>query len=354
MGAMNNVIRFMFCIALCLLGSKVFASSGQCTMVSGNPMLAINMGDKTITDANNVAGNSVDPFTAWSASNDYTLSCDCNSAAMDSGSWVFTTTTPLTNSGNNWFQLNDFLDIKLRVTIRGEQLTEIPFDGISTVSDSRKDLCTPGGLHLSGTTPSGHSGNIAIKIRKPIIGTMTIPQTLVAELWECYHTPSSGVCSASGPSILKYYVSGTISAPEECVLAGASNELNISTGIYNINSFKIKGQSANNPSVKTKTTFTLKCSSGVEATANLKLTLSATPDADYPAAIKSTMAGIGYVVYDDKLNPINPAGGLFPAVTLNDHQAQVSFYAEPVSTTGIAPATVGPVESTGYIRVDYD
>lgn len=352
MGAMNNVIRFMLCIALCLLGSKVFASSGQCTMVSGNPMLAINMGDKTITDANNVAGNSVDPFTAWSASNDYTLSCDCNSAAMDSGSWVFTTTTPLTSSGNNWFQLNDFLDIKLRVTVRGEQLTEIPFDGISTVSDSRKDLCTPGGLHLSGTTPSGHSGNIAIKIRKPIIGTMTIPQTLVAELWECYHTPSSGVCSASGPSILKYYVSGTISAPEECVLSGSA--INVSTGIYNINSFKIKGQSPNNPLYRAKETFTLKCSSGVEATANLKLTLSATPDPDYPAAIKSTLAGVGFMVYDDKLNPVNPAGGLFPAVTLNDHQAQVVFYADAVSTTGIPPAAPGTLESTGYIRVDYD
>ncbi|QMD48584.1 fimbrial protein [Citrobacter freundii] len=352
MGAMNNVIRFLFFTILCLLGSKVFAYTGQCMMVSGNPMLAINLGDKTIIDANNVAGNSIDPFAAWSASNDYTLSCDCNSAAMDSGSWVFTTTTPLTSSGNNWFQLNDFLDIKLRVTIRGEQLTEIPFDGISTVSDSRKDLCTPGGLHLSGTAPSGHSGNIAIKIRKPIIGTLTIPQTLVAELWECYHTPSSGVCSASGPSILKYYVSGTISAPEECVLAG--NILSVSVGIYNKNAFKIKGQSANNPSYKTQTTFTLKCSSGVEATANLKLSLSATPDPDYPAAIKSNMEGIGFVIYDDKLNPVSPAGGLFPVVVLSDHQASVSFYADTISTTGIPPTTGGEASSTGYIRVDYD
>lgn len=352
MGAMNNVFRFVFCMTLCLLGSKVFAYTGQCTMVSGNPMFAINLGDKIITDANNIAGNSVDPFEAWSGSNDYTLSCDCSSSAMNSGAWAFTTTTPLTSSGNNWFQLNDFLDIKFRVTVRGEQLTEIPFDGLSTVSDSRKDLCTPGGLHLSGTTPAGHSGNIAIKIRKPIIGTLTIPQTLVAELWECYHTPSSGQCSASGPSTLKYYVSGTISAPEECVLAGGA--LNVSVGIYNKNAFKIKGQSTNNPSYKTKTTFTLKCTSGVEATANLKLSLSATPDSDDPAAIKSNMEGIGFVIYDDKLNPVNPAGGLFPAITLNDHQAEVSFYTDTISTTGVPPATGGEADSTGYIRVDYD
>lgn len=350
---MKILIRCLWGVALCFTSQNLLAYTGQCRVVSGNPAININLGAKTITDANNIVGNSVDPLSSWSATNDYSLSCDCDGTTISSGLWAFSAASSLPASGDGWLQLNDSLDVKLSLNIRGQSpLISVPFDGIGGNSDSRADICSASGLHLSGSSPNGHNGDLGIRIRKPIIGTMTIPQTLIGELWECYNTPSSGECTMSGASTLKYYLSGTISAPEECILDN-TDMINISLGSFYLGAFKIKGLPPGDPYL-TGVSFTISCSSGVEATANLKLSLSGPPDPDYPMAIKTDKAGVGVMVFDANQNAIDPSGGVFPPVTLRDHKVKVMIYSEPVSTTGTPPTETGKFTANAYIRVDYD
>lgn len=345
---MRIIIRYILALVLCFFSHNLLAYTGHCNLISGDGTIGDDFGTKILTDTNNVAGNSIDPFYSWSSAKSYSLLCDCDSANVKTGIWAFSAKSSLPYTMDGWLQLNDYMDIKVRLKIKSG-LSDVPFNDLSTGAENKNFVCTTG-LAISGSTASGNSGNFAIRLKKPIIGTITIAPTVIAELWECYNTPASSTCPTSGSSVLKYYLSGTISAPETCTIGTGSISINL--GSYYTGGFRVKGQPPIGTS-KQEFTASIACSSGIETTANLKLSLSATPDSDYPLAIKSNVSGVGVIVTDSQGNIINPANGAI-SFTLNNSKQDIKFYSAPVSTTGIAPTTTGQFQSTGFLRVDYD
>lgn len=338
-------------LLLLLSGGPVLAYTGQCITASGDPNIGVNFGVKTLDEENNQAGVEKDNFYSWHEANDYYVQCDCDSQNVPSGRWAFAASSPLPSAGGNWFAINDYLAVEVSLQVKDSSSTTVPFENIGTAADNRKHICMDGGQRLGGTDASGHNGSFSLKILQPFVGTVTMPNIVLAYLYECYNIPASNTCSASGAPVLTYYLSGTVNSLESCSVNGGEtvevNLENIFAGNFTAIGQKPFGAKTAELSIP------VRCNTGNSGMINVSLSLSAATDPDYPQAIKTSRSGVGVMVTDRNGVAVSPAGGSIPLSIPNnaDGYAQMNVY--PVSTTGMPPEP-GGFEATASIRIDFD
>lgn len=325
-----------------------YAYAGACTNTAGENKLLSDIGNLTITDAQNIAGAIADPFANWVGQGTYTIKCDCNSRQAKNGRWAFSAQMFLPQSEPGWYMLNDFLSVKVRSQVKGPTPSEIPFNNLGTGSETAFKICEKSET-INGIG-SGSSGNIGLKINKTILGAVQINNVKMAGLWICYNTPASDTCSTAGESNLNYYFNGTITAPQNCTI-NAGQVISVDLGTEFSGNFSGAGQKPKSYTPR-QVKIPVQCSSGIDAMATLQYRITATANSDYKSAIKTSNDGVGVLIEDPQGNVITPntTETSFP---LSNSKAEIEFNVSPVSTTGTFSQS-GPYTATATIAVEYD
>lgn len=346
-----SLIRILFAGLLLMWAGQAAAYTGQCHTTQGDPYIGVNFGVKTLAEEDNAAGVIKDNFYQWNETNDYYVSCDCDKDNVRNGLWAFASDSPLPYMGDNWYKVNDYLAVKVLLQVKGNSPTAVPFENIGTGSDTRWHICDPGGQRLGGQGASGNGGSFSLQILQPFVGSVTIPSMVLARLYECYNIPASSSCSATGESVLTYYLSGTVNSLESCsVNAGEAIEVDLGN-VFAAN-FRVIGQKP--LGAKTvELSIPVRCNTGNTGLVNVNLSLTANTDPAYPQAIKTSRPGVGVVVTDGQNNVISPAGGRLPLAIPDNEDSFARMNVYPVSTTGTPPET-GRFEATATVRIEFD
>lgn len=348
---MQRIITMLLMGVLMLASASAMAYTGKCHTASGNPLIGVNFGVSTLSEEENEAGVVKDHFYTWSEANDYYVSCDCDKDAVRDGLWAFASDSPLPAMGDSWYKINDYLAAQVWLGVKGNSPSEVPFENVGTSADTRWHICDPGGQRLGGTGSSGNSGYFSLKILQPFVGTVTIPNIVLAHLYECYNIPASSSCTATGEPVLTYYLSGTINSLQSCsVNAGETIEVDLGD-IFAAN-FKVQGQKPTGAKT-VALSIPVRCNTGNSGLVNVSLSLTATHDNDYPQAIKTSRPGVGVLVTDSQGNAVSPDGGAISLAIPDNQDAYAKMNVFPVSTTGVPPE-IGSFEATASVRIDFD
>ncbi|OAT35188.1 fimbrial protein [Proteus myxofaciens] len=128
----------------------------------------------------------------------------------------FKATTDLPSVGNNFFQLNEYVDIRIKFEIWGpDPLPTVPF---IDKENNRNDLqgCTVPSSpkpHIS----SGSSGELTFRLRKPIINGVSLSGSAIAQMYAMvsYRGKPSGY--GSEPISKLIITSGIITTEDKCI-----------------------------------------------------------------------------------------------------------------------------------------
>lgn len=348
---MQRIINMLLVGVLMLLSAKVMAYTGQCHTASGNPYIGVNFGTSTISEEENQAGVVKDDFYSWNEANDYYVSCDCDKDAVRDGRWAFASDSPLPALGDSWYKINDYLAAQILLRVKGNSASKVPFENVGTSGDTRWHICDPGGQRLGGSGASGNAGSFSLKILEPFVGAVTIPQMVLARLYECYNIPASDTCSSTGAPVLTYYLSGTINSLQSCSV-NAGETIEVDLGDVFAANFKVQGQKPMGAKM-VALSIPVRCNTGNSGLVNVNLSLTATRDSDYPQAIKTSRPGVGVLVSDAQGNVVSPDGGAISLAIPDNQDAYAQMNVFPVSTTGVPPE-IGSFEATASIRINFD
>lgn len=323
---------------------SVFAN-GNCHGVSGPNPVSINVGSLQISDPQkNTAGYTVDPAYSWNGFST-TMTCDCTES---SAVWVFTAQMylPESDTNDNWYSLNNYLDTQVRIIDKYWTTPKtIPFSNQITSGKYLSCKSTP----TTQPAATGTVGNLALRIRKPFVGTAFINNTKVASVFTCMATDE--VCIPDGQPTMDYYFSGTVTVPQNCVI-NAGTELVVNLGDFYSNDFNTIGEK---PESYTPKTFNvpIQCNDAT-ASANLTLRLQGTVSTGVINALASDNPDVAVVVTDGSGNLLIPnnSSSVIPLTLDDNNQANITLRAYPVGTTGKTP-TEGVFTTLAYLRVDF-
>ncbi|WP_455424519.1 fimbrial protein [Dryocola sp. LX212] len=344
---MLKMIKIILFVLFASFAQQGFATTYVCYNPSGATYLTVNSGVTQVTTTDNVVGFIKDPAYSWSSLGTYVLHCGCSAGSEHAYFWVFTARMLIPDSGDGWYSVNDYLDIKQRISVSG-QLKDVPFTNLNGgVASDDNHVC--GYDQTMANTATGNSGNFALRIKKPFIGTVNLGVIPVSELYSCLS--NDGLCPTSGVAPVQYKITGTVVVPQNCSI-NAGTQVVVDMGKFYSGDFSTIGQK---PERYTPKTFTIpiKCND-ISASANLTLRIQGTASAGVPSALQSDNSDVGVVITDDSGTPLipNDTGSVIP-FTLNDgYESNITLHAYPVGTTGNTPA-LGQFTTLAYLRVDF-
>lgn len=210
-------LKIMLIIGISFFPCHFVLANGNCTGPSGgvNNLIA-NLGNITVTNPqDNVAGRVIASAYSWTLSG-YTENCACT--GTNQNSWYWTTTTNLPSAGtDNWLIYSDYLDIRLWIQdSHWSGLGKaVPFTNQITSTAASENKCN---VDVNfWPTATGSHGVLDLRIRKPFVGTVTLPSSLViSSLYSCM--ASDNTCDARGSPTINYRMSGTVTVPQNCTL----------------------------------------------------------------------------------------------------------------------------------------
>ncbi|MGV0243281.1 fimbrial protein (plasmid) [Klebsiella aerogenes] len=337
---MIKIISHLFTLGVFVLFSASVFANGNCTNKAGPNQIHLETNDLKINiPGNNTTGFSVDNAFEWHGYST-TFSCDCTTH----GNWVFSSKMYIPEDGGGWYKYNEYLDAKLTITqINGVGSAEIPFTDL-VASDAS---CHNTEVTYSNAT--GTNGFLSLKIIKPFVGKVMLPNIKIADLYTCVST--DGKCSTSSPPTDEYYFSGSITVPQNCVI-NVGQAIKVDLGPISRNKFKIIGQKAEGSEPKVFN-VPIQCNN-MDGAAALTLRLEGTPSSGVANALQSDNPDVGVVVADSNGTPLipNDTGSIVPFRINENSYANVALQAYAVGTTGNIPES-GFFTSLSYLRVDF-
>lgn len=342
-----------FLYLLTLLASALFftvgtanAATNQCYRSSAQDAnsWSYNFGTVNLAGVDNQTGKIINKAATFSMVGSASLWCDCTSSATK----YFSTSMNLPADGDGWYSIGEYLDTQLVVNANGKGYL-MPFQDLTT--GDRSNYCQT--QKVIGGTPTGGSGYINFKIRKTFIGTVFIPEQIIAQ--ECITNGVAGVPCTLSNAAYTYRFSGTIVAPQTCnIQPGSVFEINL--GQIAQRDF-VEGGTGNRPKgfISRPLTVKVNCSGGIQADALLNMRLEGNVASGMPQALASDNSDVGVVITkadgSTVLTP-NDVNSVIP-MALNAGQANTTIQAYPVSLTGNAP-DVGVFTTLAYLRFDFN
>lgn len=337
---MDRALLALLMLFLLHVPTSVHAN-GNCTNSTGPNSISLNIGSLLIsTPENNASGFVKIKAFDWSGY-PTTFSCNCPGGTTR---WTFTSIMDLPPVGDDWYQLNDYLDIR-------QIITDITGIGSATMPFTNLKASTTSCPSTNNTYPraTGTIGYIDLRIRKPFVGTSFINNIKVSSLYTC--TSNDGRCDTSTPPTDVYYFTGQITVPQNCTI-NAGTQIAVDLGQFYTGDFKTVGQKPENYTQKTFN-VPIKCND-FSASANLTLRIQGTPSAGVPDALQSDNKDVGVVITDGSGTIMRPndSSSLIPLSLDSSNSANITLHAYPVSTTGNTPAE-GIFTTLAYLRVDF-
>lgn len=323
----------------CLLARSGFAQ--PCQNASGTPSSVNYDLTTTLTAAQNQVGQTVQLRKIQVV--DVQAKCPVGSSPSNTTYRSYVSQYPVVETDGEWKYL---------------QLDPHYMEGAMQIRDSSSgEFYPPSNYILMGADQNVNKGSsfhiydsnmiFQLKIVKPFIGTVNItPKTM----FSVYVTTTDSDSLSNVVYNISY--SGTVTVPQSCEINAGQTVL-VNLGSLYSGDFSHAGEKP--VGVRAKTfRVPVKCS-GVDSSVNLSMSVQATPDSNFSQSIASDNPDVGVVVTDQQgtiLTPNDPASAV-PFVTDSSGNANLTFQAYPVSTTGKTPAE-GPFTSLASLTVDFD
>lgn len=278
----------------------------------------------------------------WNLNGNYTAVCDTYSSGP---SFYFKGDANNASPGHaaNWFILNNNIEFQVKIGVYNDyswesELNTVPFKDVA-------NHVSHGVIHDQETSfTTGSQGSVSLYFRRPFVGQMTIPPTIISRL---YGSTSIGFYGPNPMSTVT--MSGTITVPQSCNI-NEGDVINVDFGNIDAYKFITKGQPPTG-FTKKRVDFDIKCSNisnGVAVT----LEFNGTTDANDSTAVKTDNSDIAIRLADTSNNTISPQGGEIPVNFNYANQTGTSaMQLYPINTTGNVPAT-GKFNSQVNVTVD--
>ncbi|HDG1668079.1 fimbrial protein [Kluyvera ascorbata] len=337
---MKTIKNILFFFLLMGAASTAFAgSSDSCTNASGSTQNENFDVTTSLTADTNVAGKT----TQVVRSGDINMHATCPKVISDRSNYTYrsyVSNYPVVETSGNWkyLSLNDYLEGALRVTdtIAGDIYAPANYAKMG------QDNCVSNGCNFP---VSDSDITLQIKIAKPFVGNVTIPQT---RLFNVYINRNN--TSSFGTPVYTISFSGSITVPQSCEV-NSNQVITIDFGTISSGNFKTKGQKPSGFTPVSKQ-VPVKCSGGVSEMASLSFRFQGQADVNEPTAIASDNSDIAVQFTDILGNVITPNTGTIP-FQLENYTATVPFTVFPISATGKKPQQ-GVFHAQAYIVVDFN
>lgn len=337
---MKKIIPMLFCSVMLLAANTALASSpDSCSNATGSTQNENFDATTSLTADTNVAGKT----TQVVRSGDIHMNAVCPKESGNNNTYTYrsyVSNYPVVETSGNWkyLQLNGYLEGALKVTdsVAGDIYAPANYAKMGV------DSCVPKGCNFP---VSDSNITLQIKIAKPFVGNVTIPQT---NLFNVYINRTN--TSSFGTPVYTISFSGSITVPQSCEV-NSNQVITIDFGTLSSGNFKTKGQKPAGFMPVTEQ-VPVKCSGGVTEMASLSFRFQGTADSNEPTAIATDNKDIAVQFTDNSGNVIIPNTGTIP-FQLQNYIATVPFSVAPISATGNKPLQ-GVFHAQAYIVVDFD
>lgn len=252
-------------------------------------------------------------------------------------------------SRNNvaYFNLNENVDIGLLVYILGVGYTAVPFDHLPNKTGTPYQCHN--GVSSATSFYSGGSGLVYLYVKKAFTGVMTIPATLVANIYATIDPRT-----VSNEIISDVIVQGTVTVPQSCEIDGGQAIVFDFNKILASEFSSTKGKALTDR--KITRTVNIKCTNMMFYD-KLDATLHASAVASDNSMIATDNEDVGIKVYDKYNREVNTNGGALEAETtkipdiMGDTLGTLTFSSAPASATGARPKP-GQFNATATLTIE--
>lgn len=350
-------MKSLYIAGLLILASPTaFAEvAGTCTTISGTHVLNLNFPQTSISAKDNVPGKTMVDIAEATASDSYQVNCSCDSKhRLNKGfSAIYYTADPTGGlvfdkkiGEVSYYNLNEYLDVGVKIFIKNVGYTAIPFEHVSNRSTASHTCGSSNDITLD----TGTSSMLSFYIRKSITGLVTIPLTDVALVY-------GGISNdlPRGEAIAKVRIKGSIIASQQCEI-NDGQVINIDFGQIPASEFSATpGTSIT--SKKIEKTVTVSCS-GLDRSQKVNADFNATAASADNTMVSTSNNNVGIKIYDTNGDPVMVNGGALKtemgstSIIGGKSNGTITFSAAPASATGARP-TPGTFNADATITLEF-
>ncbi|HBL4905539.1 fimbrial protein StgD [Enterobacter hormaechei] len=330
---------------------------GICHSEGGAYMYNLNLNGQKIPADKNKAGTEVRDMATLTSSATYKVDCNCLTHFSSTFRNIYyTARSPLSEdvvkNGYTYYRLNDNLSIATSIQIYKRGYIPVPFSAEPNQMGNGSACFTPS---VEGSTVLLNTGSeitISFLVNKPFIGRVSVPGTVVADL---YGGLDAATSTSSTEKLAEIRIAGDIVVPQNCEIAPGQT-LEIDFGKIPATEFSsTKGTAVSNR--KVKKTIQVQCT-GMLDEEIVYSTLHADPvDADAMMMKVNGNDDVGIVVYDKWERQVSVNGGRMDMdMGANNGGAEnnsLTFSAAPASATGAQPKP-GTFEAYATITLEIE
>lgn len=313
--------------------------------------LYADFGTYTFTNpAENTVGTTFERFLVVDI-NGQNYTTHCNNGTNLSGAIIpvyvtsdYVNGPPITISGNNYTQVNDYLQASVDYNFDGKRF---PVPGVNSQFGVSAEHCN---------RTSGHTGNtvfsLTVRISKPFVGFSYI-DVPVADFYTGDNAAPFGSGKANGAN-QRLHIRGRVVVPQSCNINSNIDSV-VDFGNIPSYAFKVAGIGNKvNGLAKANMPLSIRCNAFIPTNAPLTLRVQAdTVGGPGNTIIMSNNPDIGFKMSDANDNLLIPNDINSKVNFINTNPAEIVLKAWPVSATGNQP-TSGPFQARGYLRIDFD
>ena len=337
-------------VSTLLLATAVESSAGWWRTEQTRTLYA-DFGTYTFTNpADNVVGRTFEQFLVVdiNGQNYYT---SCNNGTHLNGSIIpiyltsdYVNGPPITISGSNYTQVNDYLQASVDYNFDGKRH---PVPSVNRQFGVTAESCNYTAPHAGNTVFS-----LTVRISKPFVGFSYI-DVPVADFYTGDNAAPFGSGKANGGN-QRLHIRGRVVVPQSCNI---NSDIESVIDFGNIPSYAFKAAGIGNKVnglPKANMPLTIRCNAYIPTNAPLTIRVQAdTVGGPANDIIMSNNPNIGFKMSDANDNFLIPNDINSKVDFINSNPANIVLKAWPVSATGNQPAP-GPFQARGYLRIDFD
>lgn len=314
---------------------------GICHSEGGAYIYNLNLNGQSIPADKNKAGTEIRDLETLSSSASYKAQCNCLTHYSTGFRHIYYTarsslSEDVVKNGYTYFTLNNNLSIATSILVLGREYIPVPFSAEPNVMSHSSYCYAPGEEGSEPTLNTGSKIKISFLINKPFIGRVSVPGTIVADLYGGLDAASS---TSSTEKMAEIKIAGDIVVPQNCEIAPGQT-LEIDFGKIPAPEFSAtKGTAVT--SHKVKKTIQVQCTGMLDENIVYSTFHGDPVDADATMMKVNGNDDVGIVVYDKWDRQVSVNGGRMDMDRgENNNGAEnnsLTFSAAPASATGAQP-----------------
>ncbi|HEY4468356.1 MAG TPA: fimbrial protein [Klebsiella sp.] len=322
----KSCVTLLLCSGLLSLDAA--AVEGEIEPVGGPKTYNIDVATQNIT--NNTIGATI-PYE-FSLGEQYAGVAKC-SIPMTGQAIYYTATASLLQQGSasGYLKLNDYMDVKIEIYIRGNRNTYIPVPFDNESNNATQNMCVPPTTQFNNFE-SGAKGRVTFMITKPIVNGVNLLGTEIAKLYGRLGNYSAGM--GTTPMSIISINSGVITVPDKCVI-NAGSPITVDFGTIPSSGSLLNGTNYSQP-----VPIQVQCEGGSFANGSLNIRLgiqqanTASFNSDYLGTTGNVDRSNLGIVLKDSGGSLVAANTFYNVPGFANNQGTWNLTAAPIAKTG--------------------